>query len=82
MLLFGCSSVIAAVNKRKAKFLVVLCHGIAESRNSFLFNLFSYMSDTELNELQCWMTLMLFFSLIVSLHTDELQQLLTRRPTF
>ena len=44
---------ITTVNKRKAKFLV----DYMESRNS-LCSLFSHVADTELKELQCWMTLL------------------------
>ena len=48
MLLFGCSSVLTAVNKRKVKFLL----NYMESSNS-LCGLFSDMADTDLKELQC-----------------------------
>jgi len=48
MLLFGCSSVLTAVNKRKVKFLL----NYMESSNS-LCGLFSDMADIDLKELQC-----------------------------
>jgi len=48
MLLFGCSSILAVVNKRKEKFLA----GYLNFCNS-LCNLFGYVAANELNELQC-----------------------------
>ena len=48
MLLFGCSSVLTVVNKRKEKFSA----GYLNSCNS-LCNLFGYVAANELNELQC-----------------------------
>jgi len=51
MLLFGCSSVLTAVNKRTVKFLLKFLLNYMESSNS-LCGLFSDMADADLKELQ------------------------------